>query len=88
VCLPQRVTSPNANAGSGIAGKNTELQAQVFGGKANLAKSEFLSSMSHELRTRSTPSRLRQLMEPVHRATAAQITRLHQIIKADGICWN
>ena len=52
--------------------------------KANLAKSDFLSSMSHELRTPlNAILGFAQLLEAGSPPpTAAQIVRLHQIIKA------
>ena len=46
MCSRRRATSPSASASTGLLQeKNTELE------KANLAKSDFLSSMSHELRS-------------------------------------
>ncbi len=65
--------------------KNTELElAKLAAEKANLAKSDFLSSMSHELRTPlNAILGFAQLLEAGSPPpTAAQIARLHQIIKA------
>jgi PAS domain S-box-containing protein len=65
--------------------KNAELEsAKSVAEKANLAKSDFLSSMSHELRTPlNAILGFAQLLEAGSPSpTAAQIVRLHQIIKA------
>ena len=65
--------------------KNAELESAKFvAEKANLAKSDFLSSMSHELRTPlNAILGFAQLLEAGSPPpTAAQIVRLHQIIKA------
>ncbi len=65
--------------------KNAELEsAKALAEKANLAKSDFLSSMSHELRTPlNAILGFAQLLEAGSPPpTAAQIIRLHQIIKA------
>ncbi len=65
--------------------KNTELESARFVAvKANLAKSDFLSSMSHELRTPlNAILGFAQLLEAGSPPpTAAQLVRLHQIIKA------
>ena len=65
--------------------KNVELESAKFvAEKANLAKSAFLSSMSHELRTPlNAILGFAQLLETGSPPpTAAQIVRLHQIIKA------
>jgi PAS domain S-box-containing protein len=65
--------------------KNVELESAKFvAEKANLAKSIFLSSMSHELRTPlNAILGFAQLLEAGSPPpTAAQIVRLHQIIKA------
>jgi PAS domain S-box-containing protein len=65
--------------------KNAELEnAKAVAEKANLAKSNFLSSMSHELRTPlNAILGFAQLLEVGSPSpTAAQIVRLHQIIKA------
>ena len=65
--------------------KNAELESAKFvAEKANLAKSDFLSSMSHELRTPlNAILGFAQLLEAGNPPpTAAQIVRLHQIIKA------
>ncbi|MDO8811746.1 MAG: ATP-binding protein, partial [Gallionella sp.] len=64
---------------------NIELQnAKAAAEKASLAKSVFLSSMSHELRTPlNAILGFAQLLEAgAPPPTAAQIVRLHQIIKA------
>jgi PAS domain-containing protein len=52
-CSPPRATSPSANAlDQALQEKNVELKrARAAAEKANLAKSDFLSSMSHELRS-------------------------------------
>ena len=52
-CLPRRATSRNVNALSGPCRKITSSwkERQAAAEKANLAKSDFLSSMSHELRS-------------------------------------
>lgn len=68
-----------------LQNKNAELENARFAAeKANLAKSDFLSSMSHELRTPlNAILGFAQLLEAGSPPpTAAQMVRLHQIIKA------
>ena len=68
-----------------LADKNTELEAaRKVADKANLAKSEFLSSMSHELRSPLNASRgFSQLMDSeVPAPSPAQLGSIQQILKA------
>ena len=65
--------------------KNSELEiAKLVAEKANLAKSDFLSSMSHELRSPlNAILGFAQLLEVGQPAmTDGQMVRLHQILKA------
>jgi len=79
------VEAERAQLYKALQDKNTELEsAKAVAEKANLAKSNFLSSMSHELPTPlNAILGFAQLLESGAPApTATQIVRLHQIIKA------
>ncbi|MHB1292896.1 MAG: PAS domain S-box protein [Sulfuricella sp.] len=85
ITLRKRVEAERALLDQALQDNNAELEsAKSVAEKANLAKSDFLSSMSHELRTPlNAILGFAQLLEAGSPPpTAAQIVRLHQIIKA------
>ena len=81
----ERIEAERSRLDRALQDKNVELErARAVADKANLAKSEFLSSMSHELRSPlNAILGFAQLMETgVPAPTPSQTGSIHQILKA------
>lgn len=87
----KRVEAERSHLDQALKIKNIELEAtSAAAARANQAKSEFLSSMSHELRSplNAILGFAQLINSGAPHPTATQKANLEQISKAAGICWS